>query len=165
MAAESEDGKELEKGSYLAIGAVLGLAAAIGLTLLVLVVINTASSVKDAVSPPTLVPAAAAETPTGSESDTPTSLGMELATSKGCVACHSTNGSDGAGPTWSGVFGSERALDDGSTVTADDDYLLESIVDPGAKVVDGFAPIMPGSFGNSLSEEELDALVTYIKSV
>jgi mono/diheme cytochrome c family protein len=189
VVTENEDGQELGSRSYFAIGAVLGLAASIGLALLVFISINTASSVKDAVSPPSLVPAAAAAGDTTSQADTATpaddsstddgttdagsgedgaslvATGADLATSKGCVACHSTNGSDGVGPTWSGVFGSERALDDGSTVTADDDYLLESIVDPGAKLIDGFVPIMPVSFGDSLSQEELDALIAYIKSV
>lgn len=196
MVTKDEHNAELDNRSYFAIGAILGLAASLGLALLVFVVVNTASSVKDAISPPSQVPVAAAPVDTtvpgvtgitaddggddgttavGDDGTTAVgddgnaaaiSAGTDLATSKGCIACHSTNGRDGVGPTWSGLFGSERSLEDGSTVTADDAYLRESIVDPQAKVVDGFiAGIMPGSFGDSLTDEELDALVAYIQSL
>jgi len=192
VVTKDEHNAELDNRSYFAIGAILGLAASLGLALLVFVVVNTASSVKDAVSPPSPVPVAAAPVDTtapgvtgitgdggttavGDDGTTAVgddgnaaaiSAGTDLATSKGCTACHSTNGRDGVGPTWTGLFGSERSLEDGSTVTADDAYLRESIVDPQAKVVDGFiAGIMPGSFGDSLTDEELDALVAYIQSL
>ena len=55
-------------------------------------------------------------------------------------------------------------LDDGRTVTADENYLRESILNPGAKIVAGFKPIMP-SFQGQVSEESLMALVAYIKSL
>ncbi|MEA2003160.1 MAG: cytochrome c [Actinomycetota bacterium] len=183
VATENEDGRELENRSYFAIGAVLGLAASLGLALLVVMVVNTASSVKDAVSPsspvPVAAPAADPSIPADTAGDGVTadgtgtdagaaliSAGLDLASTKGCLACHSTNDRDGVGPTWTGLFGSDRNLEDGSTATADDAYLLESIVDPQAKVVDGFiAGIMPGNFGDSLSQEELDALLAYIKSL
>ncbi len=96
---------------------------------------------------------------------TPTGLnlieqGRKLAESRGCLACHSLDGSAIIGPTWQGLFGKTQTLADGSTVVVDADYLKESILNPGAKVVQGFAPIMPpGSF----SEEELNALITYIR--
>ena len=54
-------------------------------------------------------------------------------------------------------------LEDGRIVTADENYIRESILDPGAKVVKGFKPIMP-TFQGLVSEEQLNALVAYVKS-
>jgi cytochrome c oxidase subunit 2 len=55
-------------------------------------------------------------------------------------------------------------LEDGRTVVADENYVRESILNPGAKVVSGFKPIMP-SFQGQVSEESLMALVAYVKSL
>jgi cytochrome c oxidase subunit 2 len=55
-------------------------------------------------------------------------------------------------------------LDDGRTVVADENYIRESILNPGAKIVSGFKPIMP-TFQGQVSEENLMALVAYIKSL
>jgi cytochrome c oxidase subunit 2 len=49
-------------------------------------------------------------------------------------------------------------------VTADDNYLRESILDPSAKIVKGFNPVM-NSFQGIVSEEQLNALVAYVKSL
>ena len=88
--------------------------------------------------------------------------GRMLAETRGCLGCHSVDGSAGVGPTWQGLFGKTETLSDGSTVVVDADYLKESILNPGAKVVKGFAPIMPpGSF----SDEELDALIAYTEDL
>jgi cytochrome c oxidase subunit 2 len=88
--------------------------------------------------------------------------GRMLAETRGCLGCHSVDGSAGVGPTWQGLFGKTETLSDGSTVVVDADYLKESILNPGARVVKGFAPIMPpGSF----SDEELDALIAYTEGL
>jgi cytochrome c oxidase subunit 2 len=55
-------------------------------------------------------------------------------------------------------------LEDGRTITADENYIRESILDPGAKVVSGFKPVMP-TFQGLVSEEQLNALVAYVKSL
>ena len=89
--------------------------------------------------------------------------GKQLAQANGCLGCHSTDGSKRTGPTWKGLFGSERELEDGSTVTADEAYLKESIVNPSAKIVKGFPPAMPPY--SQLSDEDLQALIEYIKSL
>ena len=67
-------------------------------------------------------------------------------------------------PTLVGVFGSSVTLATGETVLADEGYMRESILDPRAKLVAGYAPIMP-TFQGQLSEEELTQLVAYIKSL
>ena len=63
-----------------------------------------------------------------------------------------------------GVFGKPVLLEDGRTVTADENYIRESILDPGAKIVNGFKPVMP-TFQGLVSEEQLNALVAYVKSL
>ena len=63
-----------------------------------------------------------------------------------------------------GLFGKAVKLDDGRTVEADEAYLRESIVNPRAKIVTGFQPIMP-TFQGLVSEEELLQLIEYIKSL
>lgn len=83
---------------------------------------------------------------------------------KGCVACHSVDGAKSIGPTLKGVFGSQVELADGKSVTADENFLKESIEAPNAKVVKGFAPTMP-AFKGILTEQEIMALIAYIKSV
>lgn len=86
--------------------------------------------------------------------------GQQVAANRGCVSCHSTDGKRKAGPTWKGLAGSEVQLSNGDSVTADADYLARSITDPGAEIVDSFAPTMP-SF--DLSPDEVDALVAFIE--
>ena len=88
--------------------------------------------------------------------------GRALANAKGCAACHSVDGSTRVGPSWKGLFGKTETLRDGSTALVDDAYLGAFIRDPQARGVKGFAPVMPKI---PLSEEELAALVAYIKSL
>lgn len=96
-----------------------------------------------------------------------TSAGESLRTRKGCVACHSVDGSAGTGPTWKNIYKYEQPLSNGPTVTAeqaDENYIRESILNPGVKVVAGYANNMP-SYQGQLSPLELDILVLYIKSL
>jgi cytochrome c oxidase subunit 2 len=92
-------------------------------------------------------------------------LGADTADAAGCLACHSVDGSKSVGPTWKGLFESERTLTDGSTVLADEEYLRESILDPKAKTVQGFPDIMPTDYGDTLSELDIEALIAYIRSL
>jgi len=82
---------------------------------------------------------------------------------RGCVTCHSGE-SDSRGPDLSDVFGSEVRLKTGEVVVADEDYIMESIVDSGKKVVEGYMALMP-SFKNQLTTEEAMNLIAYIKSL
>jgi mono/diheme cytochrome c family protein len=159
VTTENEEGREQSGRFHFAIGSVLGVAASVAVAVLLFIVVATSLSVKDAVSPPEDVAAEEPVTPGDL-----VSVGENL--SAVCIGCHSTDGTDKVGPTWSGLSGSQRTFIDGSTVTADDPYILESIVDPGAKVVEGFGDgLMPGSFSDSFSADELDALVAYINSL
>ncbi len=90
--------------------------------------------------------------------------GKALTELKGCVACHTADGTPKVGPTFKGVYGSKVPLSDGSVVLADDNYIRESIEKPAAKIVKGFNPIMP-TFKGLVSESEMNALIAYIKSL
>ena len=88
--------------------------------------------------------------------------GSELATDTGCRNCHSTNGSVGLGPSWTGLAGSTVTLTDGSTVTATPGYIAESIRSPDAKIVAGFPAGLMQTI--SFTDEEIKALVAYISA-
>lgn len=88
--------------------------------------------------------------------------GKTISTENACESCHSTDGSSMVGPTWQNLYGSERPLEDGSTVIADEEYLYESIVEPSAKVAEGYPPSMVPY--DHLSESEINSLIEYIKS-
>jgi len=89
--------------------------------------------------------------------------GEALFTQLACVTCHLPDGT-GRGPSLVGVFGSTVTLDNGSTVTADETYLRESILTSQAKTVKGFEHIMP-TFQGLINEDGVAALIEYIKSM
>jgi cytochrome c oxidase subunit II len=96
-------------------------------------------------------------------SATPVQIGAKLFQEKACFTCHlSTPG--GIGPILANVPGHEIELASGEKVIADDGYLRESILTPMAKVVKGYPPAMP-TFQGQLSEEQVMALIAYIKSM
>ena len=92
--------------------------------------------------------------------------GAKLYQSLGCSACHSLTGAKGTGPTFKGLYGSKVQLSNGQTVTADDAYLLESILDPDKQTVKGFAKgIMSAAIApGSVPEAKAKALIAFIKS-
>lgn len=81
-----------------------------------------------------------------------------------CVACHSNDGTPRVGPTFKGAMGRETELADGTKITVDDSYLMESILEPNKKVVKGFPPAMP-PMGGTLTKNQIDSVVMYIKSL
>ena len=92
--------------------------------------------------------------------------GARLAQEKGCLACHSLDGSRGVGPTFKGLYRKQTSVrKDGKllTMTADEAYLRESIRTPNAMIVDDFQPLMPVI--GELKEEEVAALVEFIKGI
>ena len=89
-------------------------------------------------------------------------LGKDTANANGCASCHGANGQGGVGPTWIDLAGSEVELTDGTTLVADDEYLLRAILEPDAEEVAGYTIKMPV---NGLSEAEAATIVTYIKEL
>jgi cytochrome c oxidase subunit 2 len=85
--------------------------------------------------------------------------GEKLFSEKQCNTCHGQRA-----PTLAGVFGRKVTLQDGSTLTADESYLRESILQPNAKMVAGYPPIMP-TYQGQLTEEQITELIAYMKSL
>jgi len=88
--------------------------------------------------------------------------GKNTALNNGCASCHGAKGQGGVGPSWVDLAGSEVELKDGTTVVADDDYLIRSIVEPAAEEVAGFNIAMPIS---GVSEAQAADIVAYIKEL
>jgi cytochrome c oxidase subunit 2 len=97
-------------------------------------------------------------------STTPAAAGQQLYQSLGCASCHGANGEGGRGPSLAGLYGREALITGGQKVRADEVYLRESIVNPQAKLVDGFGPIMP-TFQGQISEDQILQLLAFIKSL
>jgi cytochrome c oxidase subunit 2 len=99
----------------------------------------------------------------GRTADSPVAAGAKLFQDLVCHTCHMGD-TQGRGPQLAGVYGKPVQLQSGATVLADDAYIRESIVNPQAKVVAGFQPIMP-TFQGLVTEEQLLQLIAYIKSL
>lgn len=100
---------------------------------------------------------------TGGAAARPPASGAELFVAKACDTCHRA-GSALQAPSLHGLFGHQVRLADGSTATVDENYLRESILDPTARMVEGYPPLMP-TYKGQLTEEELLQLIIYIKSL
>jgi cytochrome c oxidase subunit 2 len=91
-------------------------------------------------------------------------LGEKVYNSKGCSTCHSIDGSPKTGPSWKGIWGQTHKLEGGASVKVDENYIKESVLDPKAKIVAGFQPVMP-TFSGLLSEREINGIIEYIKKL
>jgi cytochrome c oxidase subunit 2 len=90
--------------------------------------------------------------------------GKKVAMTEGCLRCHSLDGQPHIGPTWLDLYLRRETLETGEAVIADEAYLTDSMIDPRAKVVKGFKPIMP-TYKGRLAAPEAAALVEFIKSL
>jgi len=94
----------------------------------------------------------------------PADAGALVYKKKGCVQCHSIDGTRVVGPSFKGSFGTRRTFADGTSGVMDENYIRESVLTPRAKVVAGFDPVMP-TFQGRLKEPEIAALIAYLKSL
>jgi len=99
----------------------------------------------------------------GPASESPVAAGEKLFSDLACNTCHRGD-TQGRGPMLTGLFGKPVELQDGRTVVADEAYLRESIVNPQAKIVAGFQPLMP-TFQGLVTEEQLLQLISYVRSL
>lgn len=83
----------------------------------------------------------------------------------GCFVCHSIDGKPKAGPTFKGIWGHEAELASGGSVMVDEEYVRESLRNPTAKVVKGFNPTMPVFGPNKLTDDEIEAIIAFLKTV
>ena len=102
---------------------------------------------------------------TNKPAEDPVARGEQLVKTYGCLACHSVDGSKLVGPSWKGVYGTQETLSDGATVTVNDEYLKNSIIDPASQLVQGYANLMPATFASQLTPEEIDFIIAYIQSL
>ena len=93
----------------------------------------------------------------------PVSAGERLFSQLACITCHIANGT-GRAPSLNGVYGAKVLLADGTLVTADEAYIRESILQPKAKIVAGYQPVMP-TFQGLVTEEQILNLTAYVKSL
>jgi len=99
----------------------------------------------------------------GSTSDTPAAAGEKLFTDLACISCHRDDAQARA-PQLKGLFGHTVQLQGGGTAVADESYIRESIVNPQAKIVNGYPPLMP-TFQGMVTEEQLLQLIAYVRSL
>ncbi len=99
------------------------------------------------------------------ESADPVVRGQKYYEVYGCVACHTLDGTVRVGPSWKGIFGEEQKLTDGSTVTIDEAYLIESIRNPAVKIVDGFPNAMPANIAEKMTDKQVLDVIEFIKSL
>ena len=90
--------------------------------------------------------------------------GAQLYEAKGCIACHTVDGTPRVGPTFLHDYGTSIALADGRTVTMNDVYIRESILDPQAAARPGYPPAMP-KYDGLVTDRDLKALTLYIASL
>jgi cytochrome c oxidase subunit 2 len=99
----------------------------------------------------------------GGTNEPPAVVGERLFSSLACNTCHTADGK-GRGPKLTELYGKQVKLNNGSSVTFDDTYIRESILDPAAKVVENYQVIMP-SFRGQVSEEQIGQMIAYLKSI
>ena len=91
-------------------------------------------------------------------------VGELLYTRKGCVACHSLDGSKRVGPTFLELYGHEFETREGVRVTADDAYIKQSILEPNASIVAGYEPVMT-PYAGQITDREIEAITAWLKTM
>jgi len=103
-----------------------------------------------------------------SEEVTPASMGLAIMKNQGCIACHSSDGSKIVGPSFLNLFGSQQVVNrDGVelTVTVDEAYIKQRILDPGYQVVKGYPKGMMQSYKGKVSDEDISKIIEYLKTL
>ncbi len=90
------------------------------------------------------------------------SRGQEVSKNEGCIACHTTDGSRGVGPSWQGMWGRLESLADGTQIVVGEEYFIESVRKPKAKQVANYPDVMQRSF---ISDEDLQAIMAFVKTL
>ncbi|NND99859.1 MAG: cytochrome c oxidase subunit II [Pirellulaceae bacterium] len=94
----------------------------------------------------------------------PAPYGKLLYERRGCKGCHSVDGTKMSGPSYKDAYGTVRKLQSGAEVLVDENYVRESILNPKAKIAEGYPPVMP-SFKGQLSDDDIYCLIEFIKTL
>lgn len=98
------------------------------------------------------------------EGESLAAFGQRIYGKRGCNACHSLDGSPKVGPTWKGLWNKNESTDKGS-VTVDDNYIKESVLEPNAQIVVGFEGVKMPSYKGQLDDKQITALVEFMKTL
>jgi len=90
--------------------------------------------------------------------------GQKLYNQRGCKQCHSVDGGSGIGPSFKGIWGHKQPLKDGAEVLVEENYIRESLLNPQAKIVAGYEPVMP-TYQGRLKDKEITAIIEYLKTL
>jgi len=99
---------------------------------------------------------------------TPGAEGLQILRLNGCIACHSLDGSKLVGPSYKGIWGHEVEVETNGetrTLTVDEEYVRNSIYNPDEDIVDGFSKGLMRSYKGELSDEEIDKIIVYLKTL
>lgn len=94
----------------------------------------------------------------------PEDWGRQLYAQRGCIGCHSVDGTRRTGPSFQNLYGFPHPLSNGEEVIADANYIRESILNPKAKIVAGYQPVMP-SYQGQLSDDDIDSIIAWMKTL
>ena len=100
--------------------------------------------------------------------DSPSATGKRIMQNIGCFACHTLDGTKLVGPSFKGIWGAQHTVVTGRetrTITVDEEYIKKSIYDPNADVVDGFGKGLMLSYEGQLSEDDIDNIIEYLKTL
>lgn len=96
----------------------------------------------------------------------PEERGRSLYEKKQCIGCHTIDGNKGVAPTWKGIWGRTEILSDGSKIVVDENYIRESILEPNAKIVQGYAsPSVMPTYKGTLKDKDIDAIIAFMKTL
>ncbi len=102
------------------------------------------------------------------EMDSPAATGKRIMQNIGCFACHTLDGTKLVGPSFKGIWGAEHTVETGREtrqVTVDEEYIRKSIYEPNADIVDGFNKGLMLSYEGQLSDDDIDNIIEYLKTV
>lgn len=94
--------------------------------------------------------------------------GFKLLEKNGCFACHTVNGTKGVGPSFKGLYGSEKEVQTNGTnrkLVADDVYIKNSIYDPNSDLAIGFPPGLMKSYKGTIKDKDIPKIIEYFKSL
>jgi len=100
--------------------------------------------------------------------DVPGATGKKIMKNIGCFACHTVDGTKLVGPSFKGIWGEEQTVVTGKEtrkVTVDEAYIKRSIYEPNADVVEGFMKGLMVSYQGQLSEDDINQIIEYLKTV